>query len=130
MTDDLDAWTARALQAVRTQDLATLDAALEAGVPVEATSPAGDTLLMLAAYSGGAALVTRLAGLGAKVDAVGPRGMTPLVAAAFKGDLASVEALLAAGADATRRSPDGSLPADWARMAGYHLLAERLERGT
>ncbi len=128
MPDDLDAWKERALLAVRTHDAVALDAALAAGVPVETTSPAGDTLLMLAAYNGGAALVTRLAALGAKFDEAGPRGMTPLVAAAFKGDLASVEALLAAGADATRRTKDGSLPADFARMAGYHQVAERLER--
>lgn len=130
MFDELDPWKERALLAVRTQDLDGLRAALDAGVPVETTSPGGDTLLMLAAYHAGSSLIALLAGRGALVDAIGPRGMSPLVAAAFKGDLASVDALLAAGADASRRSPDGSLAADWARMAGYHAVAERLERAS
>ena len=76
-----------------------LAAYVEAGVPVNLTDAAGNTLLMLAAYHGHAATVSALAGLGADVDRLNDRGQSPLAGAVFKDEPEVVRALLAAGAD-------------------------------
>jgi ankyrin repeat protein len=82
-----------------------LAAYVEAGVPVNLTDAAGNTLLMLAAYHGHAATVSALAGLGADVDRLNDRGQSPLAGAVFKDEPEVVRALLAAGAD-----PDAGRP--------------------
>jgi len=82
-----------------------LAAYVDAGVPVDLTDPAGNTLLMLAAYHGHAGSVTALADRGADVDRSNDRGQTPLAGAVFKGAAEVVRALLDAGAD-----PDAGTP--------------------
>lgn len=59
----------------------------------------------------------------------GPPGApaTPLMAAAAGGHAAVVEALLRRGADASRRDRRGHSAAWFARAAGHHHLAERLD---
>lgn len=78
---------------------------LDAGVPVELTDTAGNTLLMLAAYHGHAQTVRALTARGAVVDALNDRGQSPLAGAVFKGEREVVAALLEAGAD-----PDAGHP--------------------
>lgn len=82
-----------------------LTAYVDAGVPVDLTDAAGNTLLMLAAYHGHAGLVAALAERGAEVDRLNDRGQSPLAGAVFKSEDDVVRALLAAGAD-----PDAGHP--------------------
>lgn len=72
---------------------------VDAGAPADLTDPAGNTLLMLAAYHGHPALVRALAERGADVDALNNRGQSPLAGAVFKGEPDVVAALLEHGAD-------------------------------
>lgn len=76
-----------------------LAAYVDAGVPVNLTNSAGDTLLMLAAYHGHPATVQALTRRGADVDRANDRGQTPLAGAVFKGEHEVVRLLLEAGAD-------------------------------
>ncbi len=80
---------------------------VDAGGPVDLANSNGDTLLLLAAYRGHAALVEGLLARGADVDHVNERGQTALACALFKQSAECVRALLRAGADATL----GSQPA-------------------
>ena len=84
----------------------TLADYVDAGVPVELTDPDGNTLLMLAAYHGHAALVTALLERGADPGRTNDRGQTPLAGAVFKGETAVVRALVAAGADPRAGTPN------------------------
>jgi ankyrin repeat protein len=89
----------------RAGDTDRLEAYVEAGVPVDLTDAAGNTLVMLAAYHGHAGTTAMLAGLGADVGRVNDRGQSPLAGAVFKGEDEVVAALLDAGAD-----PDAGTP--------------------
>jgi ankyrin repeat protein len=93
------------LDLARAGDTDQLAAYLQAGVPVNLTDPAGNTLVMLAAYHGHADAVRMLTARGAEVDRVNDRGQTPLAGAVFKGEDEVVRALLDAGAD-----PDAGAP--------------------
>lgn len=86
---------------------------VDAGVPVELTDAAGNTLLMLAAYHGHAAVVQKLIERGAVVDALNDRGQTPLAGAVFKGYTEVVEVLIAAGADPDLGSPSARATAQF-----------------
>ena len=78
---------------------------VDAGVPVDLTDEAGNTLLMLAAYHGHSAVVAGLAERGADVDRLNDRGQSPLAGAVFKGEDEVVTTLLAHGADPDAGSP-------------------------
>ena len=93
------------LELARTGEVERLEAYLAAGVPVNLTDAAGNTLVMLAAYHGHAETVTALAVRGADVDRVNDRGQSPLAGAVFKAEPDVVRALLDAGAD-----PDAGAP--------------------
>jgi uncharacterized protein len=95
-----------------------LRAYVEAGVPVDLTDPAGNTLVMLAAYSGHPDTVQMLAEAGADVNRVNDRGQTPLAGAVFKDEPEVVRILLAAGADPDAGTPSARATAD---MFGRHL---------
>ena len=82
-----------------------LAAYVDAGAPVDLTDPAGNTLLMLAAYHGHPRTVARLARRGAAVDRLNDRGQSPLAGAVFKGEPEVVDVLLQHGA-----SPDAGQP--------------------
>ena len=92
-----------------------LGAYVHAGVPVELTDSAGNTLLMLAAYHGHAATVQELLKHGADVNRLNDRGQSPLAGAVFKGEDLVVSVLIGAGAD-----PDAGQPSAraTARMFG------------
>lgn len=100
---------------------------VDAGVPADLTGPDGNTLLMLAAYHGHAALVAGLAELGADPDRCNDRGQSPLAGAVFKLHREVVDALLAAGADPHHGQPSA---VQTARFFEQDELAERLEAAT
>jgi len=99
-----------------------LDAYVRAGVPVELTDPAGNTLLMLAADHGHADAVRVLVKHGARVDAVNDRGQTPLAGAVDKGYADVVRELVAAGADPDLGAPSARAAAESARPDVAALL--------
>ena len=74
---------ALAVDAARSGDTNTLTHAIAAGVSVNATSPRGDSLLMLACYYGHADAVRALIDRGADVTQLDARGQTPLAGVAF-----------------------------------------------
>ena len=80
----------------QTERLAKL---LDAGVPVNLTNSAGDSLLILAAYHAQHDTVRLLLDRGADTARVNDRGQTALAAAVFRQARGIVEMLLAAGAD-------------------------------
>ncbi|WP_280238731.1 ankyrin repeat domain-containing protein [Nocardia abscessus] len=89
----------------RRGDTASLAAYVDAGVPVDLTNDAGDTLLMLAAYHGHAEAVAALLNRSADPNRANDKGQTPLAGAVFKGETGIVRQLAAAGAD-----PDAGTP--------------------
>ncbi|TJZ73648.1 ankyrin repeat domain-containing protein [Rhodococcus oryzae] len=120
MTDDpidprLQEIAERVFDAARTGDAATIAAYLDAGVPVNLTNGAGDTLVMLAAYHGHVEVVQLLIDRGADVDRLNGRGQSPVAGAIFKGEEAVVRALAAAGADPNAGHPTA---VDAAKMFG------------
>ncbi|HEY9310967.1 ankyrin repeat domain-containing protein [Williamsia sp.] len=104
----------RMFDMARSGDLAMLEY-IDAGVPVNLTNQAGDTVLMLAAYHGNSALVAGLLERGADVDRANDKDQTPLAGAVFKSHDEVVRALIGAGAD-----PDAGTPTarDAAHMFG------------
>ncbi len=100
-----------------------LGAYVDAGAPVDLTDPAGNTLLMLAAYHGHARTVQILLDRRATVDPVNDRGQTPLSGAVYKGYVDVVELLLAAGADPYAGTPS---PMDTATFFGREDLYDLL----
>jgi ankyrin repeat protein len=91
---------------------------LDAGLPVNLTNGAGDTLLVLAAYHRRPDTVAMLLARGADHGRVDDRGQTALGCAVFRQDEASVRALLDAGAD-----PDAG-PRSARQVAQFFGLAE------
>ena len=83
----------------RTGDTDQLVVAVDAGVPVNLTNAAGDSLLILAAYHDHPDTVRALVDRGADTARVNDRGQTALGAAVFRRSTESVTVLLDAGAD-------------------------------
>jgi ankyrin repeat protein len=105
----------------RADELAAL---VDAGLPVNLTNPAGDTLLILAAYHPHPDAVAALLQRGADTERENDRGQTALGAAAFRQHARCVELLLDAGAD-----PAGGARSalDLARFFGLDDMLELLE---
>lgn len=95
----------RLFDMARNGETVSLTAYLDAGVPVDLTNSAGDSLVMLAAYHGHPATVRALTQRGADVNRVNDRGQTPLAGAVFKGEDEVVAVLLDAGADPEAGGP-------------------------
>ncbi len=114
----------RVFDMARHGDAATLAAYVDAGVPVNLTNDAGDTLVMLAAYHGHAAAVTVLVERDADVDRLNDRGQSPLAGAVFKGEDDVVRALLGGGADPRAGHPTA---VDTATMFGRDDLLTLLD---
>jgi uncharacterized protein len=102
---DIAELAGRLFDMARSGDAETLAAYLDAGVPVNLTNAAGDTLVMLAAYHGHPATVQALAKRGADVNRANDRGQTPLAGAVFKGEDEVVRLLFQAGADPSAGTP-------------------------
>lgn len=116
MTEEPDPQLVEVAHAVfdmaREGDAERVGAYVDAGVPVELTDAAGNTLLMLAAYHGRADVVRALVARGASVDALNDRGQSPLAGAVFKGEDDVVAVLLSAGADPDAGQPSARATAE------------------
>jgi ankyrin repeat protein len=88
-----------AFDLARDGDLPGLVALVDAGMPVNLTNSAGDSLLILAAYHRHGGLVRALLQRGADHARVNDRGQTALAAAVFRQDQGIVTDLLDSGAD-------------------------------
>ncbi|NYD77008.1 ankyrin repeat domain-containing protein [Arthrobacter cupressi] len=122
--EDEDAALADALfHAAREGDNPVLRSYLDAGAPAGISNPAGDSLLMLAAYHGHAETVQLLLHHGADASAPNERGQTPLAGAVFKGYLDVVRVLIDAGADPDAGSPTAR---EAARMFGRAEILQLL----
>lgn len=78
---------------------------LDHGLPVDAVDGEGNSLLMLAAYHGHAAVVGTLLDRGADPDLRNARDQAPVAGALFKGEEAVVRLLVSAGADLDAGTP-------------------------
>lgn len=105
----------------RTADLVPF---LDHGFPVDLQDPAGNTLLMLAAYHGHLDTVSTLVARGADVDRRNDRDQSPVAGAMFKGEDEVVRALVAAGADLDAGSPTAR---ETARLFGQQHLVDGQE---
>ncbi|MEU8733403.1 MULTISPECIES: ankyrin repeat domain-containing protein [Streptomyces] len=91
------------------------------GLPADVRDPAGNTLLMLAAYHGHADSVRALIRHGADPDLRNGRDQSPLAGALFKGADDVVTVLIEAGADLDSGTPTARAAA--AMFGRDHLLA-------
>ena len=99
LSDDELAFLQGAFDLARGGDTAPLAEYVDAGLPVNLTNAAGDSLLILAAYHTHLETVRALLDRGADTDRVNDRGQTALSAAVFRRSGPIVSALLDAGAD-------------------------------
>ncbi|UOZ04955.1 ankyrin repeat domain-containing protein [Amycolatopsis sp. WQ 127309] len=99
LTDEELGYLRSLFDLARTGDTGRLAAAIAAGVPVNLTNEAGDSLLVLAAYHDHPDTVRALLDAGADTARVNDRGQTALGAAVFRRSERGVTYLLAAGAD-------------------------------
>lgn len=115
----------RVFDAARAGDTETLATYIDAGVPVNLTNGAGDTLVMLAAYHGHAPAVQVLIDRGADIDRLNDRGQSPLAGAVFKGEEAVVRTLTSAGADPRVGQPTAEESAKMFGREDYLQLWQR-----
>jgi len=101
LTDDEMAFLQSAFDLARGGETGRLSEYVDAGLPVNLTNGAGDSLLILAAYHMHLETVRALLDRGADTGRVNDRGQTALAAAVFRRSEPIVRALLAAGADPT-----------------------------
>lgn len=111
---------AMALDLARDGETERLVEFLDHGLPVDAADPAGNTLLMLAAYHGHAGTVCALLARGADPDLRNARDQAPIAGALFKGADEVVTVLREAGADLDAGTPTARAAA--AMFGREHLL--------
>ncbi|WP_439658434.1 ankyrin repeat domain-containing protein [Lentzea sp. HUAS TT2] len=99
LTDEELAFLRSMFDLARAGDTARLAEAVDAGIPANLTTSAGDSLLILAAYHDHPETVRALLERGADTARVNDRGQTALGAAVFRRSGHTVELLLDAGAD-------------------------------
>jgi len=105
LDDETLAFAHRMFDLARYGGAEELAAYADAGLPVNLTNDAGDTLLILAAYHQRSTVVEALLARGADVTRVNDRGQTALAAAVFRQNAEVVRMLLDAGADPNDGSP-------------------------
>lgn len=130
LTDDELAFLQGVLDLAREGRTDELADAVDRGVPVNLTSGAGDSLLLLAAYHAHPATVRALLDRGADHGRVNDRGQTALGAAVFRQSHEAVAALLDAGADpdaGTRSAVDVAAVFELHEMAAILDAARRPE---
>ena len=110
------------LDLARDGDTPQLVTALDAGVPVNLSSPAGDSLLMLASYHCRDTTVEALLRRGADHARINDRGQTALGAATFRQSPAIVHMLLKAGADPDLGDPSARQLATFFDLTHVHTL--------
>ncbi len=99
LSDDEIGFLLDVVELARQGQTARLAELLDAGVPVNLTNAAGDSLLILAAYHDHRDTVRMLLARGADTERVNDRGQTALGSAVFRRSADVVEQLLGAGAD-------------------------------
>ena len=122
---DVQEFATRLFDMARSGD-ETLLAYLDQGINTDLCNQDGNTLLMLAAYSGHPGLVRGLIERGADVDRFNDRGQSPLAGAIFKKEDEVVAALIDAGANPRVGHPTAM---DTAMMFGRDDLLERFGTG-
>ena len=105
LTDEELQFLQAGLDLARQGDTGKLAEHIDAGLPVNLTGAAGDSLLLLAAYHQHPETVQALLARGADTARLNDRGQTALGAAVFRQSEPTVRALLAAGADPELGSP-------------------------
>ncbi len=101
-----------------------LSAYVDAGVPVDLTNSAGDSLLLLAAYYAHGDTVGALLARGADHALINDKGQTALTAAVFKQSGDAVSHLLAAGADPDLGDQSARSTADAFGLTGMSELLD------
>lgn len=114
-------------QLARNGDANLLAQYLAAGVDPNMRNHEGNSLIMLAAYSGNLPAVQVLIKAGADVNMLNDRNQSPLAGAIFKKEDAIAAALIQAGADAKVGTPSAI---DTARMFGRVDLIAQMEADT
>ena len=99
-------------QAAQAGDIGMLDAAIAAGVNVDARDSRGRTALMHAVDQGYPLLVQQLVAARADVNVRAPDGATALFMAAAHGHTEIIELLMKAGAAVSVRGPEGETPVE------------------
>lgn len=112
--------------AAREGQLAGVTEALEAGVPVDARDPQGNTPLMHAVAHGREAVARVLLDRGARIDVADRGGLTPTMLAVIHGRRDLLQTLLARGADVNARSGTGWTPLTFAAWKGDPELVRLL----
>lgn len=115
-----------ALDMAGSGDTTELGKMVLAGLPVNLCDSKGNSLLMLAAYSGQVETADMLLKHDADVDRRNDHGQTPLGGVAFKGNMAMVSLLLAAGSDINADNGGGKTPLMFAAMFGHRKVVEYL----
>ncbi|MDK8364688.1 ankyrin repeat domain-containing protein [Corynebacterium sp. UMB10119B.1] len=121
--EDVQAFATRLFQMARGGEATLLDY-VDQGVDVNLANQDGNSLLMLAGYSGHLALTEGLIARGADVNALNARGQSPLAGTIFKKEDDIARALINAGADATIGTPNAI---DTASMFGREDLIDLLQ---
>ncbi|KAF2752762.1 ankyrin, partial [Pseudovirgaria hyperparasitica] len=96
----------RLFNLARAGDTVTLASYLTAGIPSNLTNHEGNTLLMLASYSGHAETTQMLLDKGADPNVVNSKGQSPLAGAMFKGWDEVVSVLDRGGAERRAGQPN------------------------
>ncbi|MDO5668690.1 MAG: ankyrin repeat domain-containing protein [Corynebacterium sp.] len=120
--DDVRDLATRLFDMARNGDEALIEY-LDNGVSPDLSNQDGNSLLMLAAYAGHAAIVRALLERGASVDKHNNRGQTPLAGAVFKKYDEVVDVLVDAGADPHAGAPSA---VETARLFQMHDALARL----
>ena len=136
---DATFWTPLRRAALNSDDPAVIQALVDAGADLEATSdgPAdfdiysrGDTALHFAARNENPAVIRVLVDAGANIEAGGPYTGTPLHVAASNDNPAVIRVLLDAGANVRAMDISGRTPLEVAREAGNDAAVRVLETAT
>ena len=113
----------------RSGDIKGMTQALEAGLDPNLTDEQGHSLLMIAAYSGQAEMVSLLLEHKAKPDLADPSGSTPLMGVCFKGYPEVGRLLLEGGANPNAQNSAGMTPLIMGAMFNSELVKVLLEHG-
>jgi ankyrin repeat protein len=109
-------------RAARTGDVDSIEAQLNAGVPVDSTDQHGQTALMLASHSGCLAVVECLLRHGASLNVTAKYGLSALMLAIVAGHEPVARTLVRAGADLTLRATGAP---GFHRKSAYDLAAQQ-----
>jgi ankyrin repeat protein len=115
------------INAARAGRSAEVRALIAAGADINATNPAGKTVLMMAANFGNARIVDMLLAEGANVNTKDKQESTALIDAAYMGNLQVIKALLARGADVNATDKNGVTALSMAKTMGNAAVIETLE---